>query len=304
MEFGRISYYARVNYRLPPTQARFRAGPRAVKEFQLDAGAPLWANPKWVGNFYPQGTPAREFLVQYSQRLPAVELSSTHYALPAPAQIQGWAATVPPGFHFYPKLPQQISHRLLPAGQIGEARKLAGQFFRTVEGLGENLGCTFLQLPPDFAGPNLLKALDAFTRGWPVGVPLAVEFRSAYCFEGGQLRPEFTELLSERGFGTVITDTPGRRDACHGTLTAPFAMIRFVGHELHETDYARVDQWVERIREWRSLGVHQVGFFVHQPEEVCAPELCDYLMRALNRTAGLGLTSWKDLAEPGQLKLF
>jgi hypothetical protein len=80
-------------------------------------------------------------------------------------------------------------------------------------------------------------------------------------------------------------------------------MVRFVGHELHETDYRRIDAWVERLQEWRSLGVRQVTFTIHQPDELTTPELCDYLIRAMNRAAGLRLTAWKDISEPGQMSL-
>ena len=216
---------------------------------------------------------------------------------------RGWAESTPDGFQVYPKFPQEISHRLLPFGRVNEARALAGKFFGALEVMGTRLGCAFLQLPKDFAASGLAN-LRAFTEGWPAQVPLAIEFRSAYCFEDGHLRPEFEELLRTRGFGTVITDTPGRRDACHGTLTAPFVMVRFVGHELHETDDLRIEAWAERLLEWRSIGVSRVGFFIHQPEEQTSPELCDRLTRALYRAGLAGLTSWKDVEVPGQAALF
>jgi uncharacterized protein YecE (DUF72 family) len=302
MEFGRISYFPRVDYRLGESHTLFKNEGGLPRNFRLDVGAPLWTQPGWVGTFLPKGTKSKDFLSLYSRRLPAVELNATHYAVPAPAQVQNWAQAVADGFHFYPKFPQEISHRLIPSGKIREARLMTIQFFKALEKMGDRLGCTFLQMPPDFAAAGL-KNLQAFTQGWPAEVSLCIEFRSAYCFENRQLRPEFAEFLASNGFGTVVTDTPGRRDVCHGTLTAPFVVVRFVGHELHSTDFQRIDSWVQRLLEWRSLGVRQVGFFIHQPDEISSPELCDYLIRGMNRGGGLGLTSWKDIPEPGQIKL-
>ena len=69
-------------------------------------------------------------------------------------------------------------------------------------------------------------------------------------------------------------------------LTTPQAFIRFVGNDLHPTDYTRIDDWVQRIKTWMQQGIHQVYFFMHQNEEVNSPELCKYLIQQLNLHCG------------------
>jgi uncharacterized protein YecE (DUF72 family) len=65
-------------------------------------------------------------------------------------------------------------------------------------------------------------------------------------------------------------------------LPTPHAFIRFVGNSLHPTDYARCDEWVERIADWKQQGLQSVWFFMHQHDERYSPELCDYVIEKLN----------------------
>lgn len=88
----------------------------------------------------------------------------------------------------------------------------------------------------------------------------------------------------------VITDAAGRRDCVHQRLTTPHAFIRFVGNSLHPTDYQRVDDWVKRIKQWLDEGLQSVQFYMHQHEEFYSPELCVYLIKALNKECNLNLT--------------
>ena len=55
----------------------------------------------------------------------------------------------------------------------------------------------------------------------------------------------FSPILERLKKGTVITDTAGRRDCLHMKLTSADIFIRFVGNSLHESDYQRIDDWVE-----------------------------------------------------------
>ncbi len=97
---------------------------------------------------------------------------------------------------------------------------------------------------------------------------------------------ETWELLHELGIGTVITDTPGRRDVLHMRLTAPVAFIRYVGNNLHPTDYQRIDAWVDRIKSWVDKGLREIYFFTHNPEELTSPEMCRYVVEQFNKKCG------------------
>jgi hypothetical protein len=96
-------------------------------------------------------------------------------------------------------------------------------------------------------------------------------------------------LFHRLNIGAVITDASGRRDVVHMNLPTPHAFIRFVGNSLHATDYTRVDEWVERIVQWREKGLQSVWFFMHQHDERYSPELADYVVEKLNKALGTQL---------------
>ena len=68
-----------------------------------------------------------------------------------------------------------------------------------------------------------------------------------------------------------------------------FAFIRFVGNSLHQTDYKRIDNWVQRIKQWLDEGIQGVYFFMHQHDEIHSPELAKYLIEELNDKCGLNI---------------
>jgi uncharacterized protein YecE (DUF72 family) len=70
----------------------------------LYVGTSGWSYPSWKPGFYPADLKPAEFLAHYATRLPAVELNTTGYRLPAEEQFERWAAQTPPGFQFAPKL--------------------------------------------------------------------------------------------------------------------------------------------------------------------------------------------------------
>ena len=96
-------------------------------------------------------------------------------------------------------------------------------------------------------------------------------------------------MLREIKIGSVITDTSGRRDVLHMRLTTPIAFIRFVGNNLHPTDFRRIDDWVNRMKLWIDSGIETIYFFIHNHEELNSPELCKYTIQKLNAATGLNL---------------
>ena len=86
-----------------------------------------------------------------------------------------------------------------------------------------------------------------------------------------------------------ITTDSGRRDAVHMRLTTPGVFIRFEGNGLHPTDYTRIDQWVNRIKDWTDKGIQSVYLFMHQHNELHSPQLCKYLTERINKTMGASL---------------
>src|SRR5215218_9722482 len=75
-------------------------------------GTSSWTDPGFVEDWYPKGLPARERLCFYAERFEAVEVNSTHYAVPAARTVERWAKVTPPEFTFDVKLHKLLSrHR-------------------------------------------------------------------------------------------------------------------------------------------------------------------------------------------------
>lgn len=70
----------------------------------IRVGTSGWSYPSWKPGFYPEGTQPADFLSYYASRFDTVELNTTGYRLPAEDQFRRWAAAVPDGFTFAPKL--------------------------------------------------------------------------------------------------------------------------------------------------------------------------------------------------------
>jgi uncharacterized protein YecE (DUF72 family) len=114
----------------------------------LYTGSSGWSYPTWKPDFYPAGTPQREFLRSYAERLTSVELNTTGYRLPAEEQFRRWAEETPGGFRFAVKMPHP--NRL-------------GAFTGRVGALGEKLGPVRIvvqQARDDAFLGRLLESLD------------------------------------------------------------------------------------------------------------------------------------------------
>ncbi len=89
-------------------------GPAGERETRIAVGTSSWADPGFVEEWYPPGLPARERLAHYAERFDAVEVNSTFYAVPGPAQVRRWVDATLDGFTFDVKL-----HRLLSRHSAG-----------------------------------------------------------------------------------------------------------------------------------------------------------------------------------------
>jgi uncharacterized protein YecE (DUF72 family) len=98
----------------------------------LHAGTSGLSYPTWKGGFYPADARPADFLRHYAERLPSVELNTTGYRLPPPAQFERWAAETPPAFRFAVKLqpwklgaeaPSMLGDRLGPVRVVVQAKR-------------------------------------------------------------------------------------------------------------------------------------------------------------------------------------
>ena len=71
-------------------------------------------------------------------------------------------------------------------------------------------------------------------------------------------------------------------------LTSNNVFVRYVGAN-HESDYTRLDDWVDRIKSWADAGMENLYFFVHQNLEKESPLLSAKLIKMLNEKLGTSL---------------
>lgn len=267
MQFGKLSNVDQVNFALPPDFGNALVGPSHNQNFYV--GGTVMFPPAWKNAFYPKGTKSNEALRAYAAHFNTIELNATHYKIYPPEHIAKWRAQVPNSFRFCPKVPQLISH----FRRLQNCEAATDDFIMGLLAMEQTLGPTFLQMPPNFT-PKHFGTLQNWIKQWPRELPLAIELRHADWFIDLTLLTDLVSFLQQYRVGFVITDTPGRRDVLHMALTAPFLVLRFLGNELHPSDYTRANAWAQQIKSWQSKGLQDVYVLVHQPDSVLTPQTC------------------------------
>lgn len=250
-------------------------------------GCAKWGRKEWVGKIYPLKTKETNFLDHYVNHFNSIELNATHYQVYPPSTISKWSAKAGTmDFKFCPKVPQAISHYTNLV--TPQAQELTGKFLEGIVAFESHLGAVFLQLSDKFS-PKTKNNLFQYIKSLPADIQLFVEVRHPDWFADKAIRKDLLETLQNTNTGLVITDTAGRRDCVHMELTVPKAFVRFVGNDLHTTDYARIDAWMPRLNEWLKSGLQELYFFMHQPDEAFSPELCNYVVEQMNKHCGTEL---------------
>jgi uncharacterized protein YecE (DUF72 family) len=235
-------------------------------------GTSGFAYREWRPSFYPDKTPATEFLPYYASKLGAVEIDYTFYRMPNAKTLTGWRETTPDGFKFAIKASQKITHfeRLkLPSGSHDYLQAV-------LPTLGDRLGVLFYQLPPNFRCS--LERLETFLASCSASIPTAFEFRHESWFV-----PEVYALLARRGVGLVIND--GDEGCTPLERTAPLVYLR-----LRKSEYSDEERelWLARIRAWARDG--EVFAFVKHEDAQYNP-------------TGLALELTRSLADDGILEV-
>jgi uncharacterized protein YecE (DUF72 family) len=291
MEFGRVTddELKLVDFTLPPDpQFTINTLQQAdtIEALQVRAGCAKWGRKEWVGKIYPPKTKDANFLDEYVKHFNCIELNATFYNVYAAETITKWKqkADTNPDFRFCPKFSQSISH----IRRLKNAEEITTAYYEGIMAFGDKLGPLFLQLSDNYT-PKSLPELTAYLEQLPTDIPVFVELRHKDWYAVDANKEAVFSLFRRLNIGAVITDASGRRDCVHMMLPTPHAFIRFVGNSLDPTDYARCDDWVERIMQWKEQGLQSVWFFMHQHDERYSPELCDYVVDKLNQRLGLSL---------------
>lgn len=283
MKFGSVENPESVDFSLPkdnPDSTKVLKQ-KGGKLNEIYVGCAKW-NKQDLKAFYPKGT--KDELAYYSQQFNSIELNATFYNNYGPEQIQKWTEKVPDNFRFFPKVNNYISH----IKRLNEIETPLEEFCNNIRSFDDKLGMAFLQLHDNF-GPKNKDRLEEFLKLWHKDLPLAVELRNTAWFnEEGEAEWVY-DLFEYYNVANIIADTAGRRDLLHMRLTSPVAFVRYVGAN-HESDYQRLDDWIERIKEWKAQGLQKLYFFVHQNLEKASPYLSAYFIENLNKAIGSELT--------------
>jgi uncharacterized protein YecE (DUF72 family) len=289
MKFGKLDKIDGIDFTMPPTP---KTTQELLKNSAQKKSAPIilsgctgWYMKEWLGSFYPKNAKAQDFLRFYSRQFNTIELNSTYYRIPDKKSVDKWVEQTLPGFKFAPKIPQIISQ----SEDLSLRESYIESFTEVIAALDDRLGISFLQLPPNF-GPRNIRILEQFLKRFPCkDIPLSVEVRNENWFVEKDMLI-LQNLLAAYGAGIVLSDVAGRRDVLHMYLSNNTAMIRFVGNELHESDFSRLDAWMLRLKEWVEMGLSEVYFFHHQDNNLLAPEMTIYFNQKLNHVLGTNLT--------------
>ena len=283
MKFGKVEELKGIDFSLPPTHpdtavnlARYPSGP-----FSVHIGATKWSRSE-LKNFYPRGT--KEELTYYSTQFNGIEMNASFYRMFPAEQYQKWYEMSAENFRFFPKVSQRISQ----FKRLKDAEEVVDEFVDGVIHLKDKLGTVFLQMMPNFA-PKDFDRVVKFMEYWPhETVPLAFELRHLDWFTKPEITDDLFQLLLKHQVTPVITDTLGFREIVHMRMTTPELFVRF-GAGNHESDYKRLDDWIERIKEWKDLGLQRVHFFFHQKLGKDTPFLATYFAEKMNQEFDLSI---------------
>lgn len=204
-------------------------------------GASSFSSKDWVGPFYPEGMPARDFLRYYADQFDTVEVDSTYYAIPSAATVDGWAEKTPEDFLLSAKFPRAVVHGGEGAKPDGtkllsgdEALRSCDRFLQVMSRLGSRLGPLLIQFPylnrsvfPG-AGP-FMERLAGFLERLPKDFRYAVEIRNK-----AWLKPDFADLCREHNAAVTLVDQgwmpmPDELQDTFDPVTTDFAYVRLLG---------------------------------------------------------------------------
>lgn len=255
-------------------------------------GCAKWNRSELKG-FYPRGT--KDELTYYATQFNSIELNATHYRNFPEDTINDWYNKVPEDFRFFPKVYRLISH----LKWLNDIEEPVQEYIDSVVHFKEKLGTIFLQVRDNFA-PKFFDRVENFVEIWPKDIPLAMEFRHPDWYNDKKVADDLHQLLEENSIASVIVDTAAFRELLHMRLTNSEAFIRYVGAN-DASDYDRLDEWVERLKNWQDQGIQKIDFFVHQNEEKASPKLAAHFIKGLNAELGSNLKIPKIDDEQGAL---
>lgn len=283
MKFGKVEQPEIIDFTLPkdhPGTKKVLSKFKKSNTPKLYVGCAKWNRADLKG-FCPRGT--KDELEYYSTQFNSIELNATFYRIFPADVFAGWYDKAPADFRFFPKFYQGISHWK----RLQKCEDILNQYILNSSNLKEKLEMPFLQLPANF-NPKNIDRLEPFFKMLPKDIKPAIEFRHTDWFNDTEVAKQLYRILEKYKITNVIVDTAGRRDLLHMRLTSPSAFIRYNGAN-HESDYTRLDDWIEHLEIWIEQGLQNIYFFLHQNIEKASPLLSAYFIKKSNERFGTDL---------------
>jgi uncharacterized protein YecE (DUF72 family) len=182
-----------------------------------------WQHAEWIGGWYSQSIESSAMLGEYAQRFPTVEVDDTFYGIPPEPVVRRWRDSVPDGFSFALKAPQQVTHEQRFAGPGG----LLKRFLERISIMEGKLGPVLFLAPIGFEPNDANRdALRMFVNTLPSGFSWALELRHA-----GWFTEEVSDLFRRKNVAMVVGENRwvSRSSVLELTNkpTADFAYIRW-----------------------------------------------------------------------------
>ena len=152
----------------------------------------------WLGTFFPNFCPEKDFLRFYASQLGSVEIDRTFHKPPDKETIQAWDKATPDSFLFSLRVPKEVTVSADPAAREEAIRS----FVKTASVLGPKLGPVKLQFSSKF-GPQHCESLSEVLNAFPADQKLVVQLHNPECYT----QRVFDELAM-RGAVLCLVDMP------------------------------------------------------------------------------------------------
>lgn len=221
----------------------------------IHIGTSGWSYKHWRHLFYPQRLKAADWLPFYASHFHTTEINSSFYRIPSTTTVAAWAAAVPEGFWFCPKMSRYLTHMK----KLRDPEEPLARFFTAFAPMEHCMGPVLLQLPPNLpfheriAGPFF----SLLAHRYPAH-RFVLEARHPTW-----LQPAAGNLLKHWGVGWVIAQS-GKDWPYSEIITAPNIYLRFHGPaQLYASAYAddQLSYFAGKILAWQQQGYQVWAFF-------------------------------------------
>ncbi|MBD0333252.1 MAG: DUF72 domain-containing protein [Chitinophagaceae bacterium] len=226
-----------------------------MPEKKYHIGTSGWSYPHWKEIFYPIDLPATQWLTFYAKTFDITEINTSFYHLPKHQTVLNWAAKVPKGFKFCPKISRYLTHMK----KLKDPEESLENFFEVFESIVRVLGPVLVQLPPSLKfnydrTEYFYKLLKKQYRKYE----FVMEVR-----HNTWLHDDSLNLMSKYNIGLVISQS-GNVFPYSEMVTAKNVYVRFHGPGyLYASEYSEemLNDFATKFKKWIKRGHVIWAFF-------------------------------------------